>query len=200
VKLHKKILQAIEQQLALSSKGEGGLWAPLPTPVGIGLWDKPGWHALGTGMKGVAYYSVNAIAVKGSDVYLGGTFDSAGDIPATNIANWINGSGWSALGPGIGDNGAVNAIAVSGSDVYAGGDFQDNDTGAPNHVAKWNNGSGWSALGQGTDGTVNAIAVSGTDVYVGGSFNHTGGENAHGIAKYSIASVNLYFPFVLRSH
>jgi len=172
----------------------------VPNTYGIASWDNPFWYALGTGMTGVAGYSVNAIAVSGSDIYAGGTFDSAGGVAAINIAKWNNGSGWSALDPGIGDTGAVNAIAVSGSNVYAGGDFQDNDNGAPNHIAKWNNGSGWSALGQGTDGTVYAIAVSGMDIYVGGSFNHAGGkDNTHAIAKYSIASFNYYLPLLIRS-
>jgi trimeric autotransporter adhesin len=168
--------------------------------LGIAFWDKPGWHALGTGVSGIAGYSINAIAVSGSDVYAGGTFDSAGGVPAINIAKWNNGSGWSALAPGIGDNGTVNAIAVSGSDVYAGGNFRDRDNGAPNHIARWNSGSGWSALGQGTDGNVYAIAVTGTDVYVGGSFSSAGGVvHTNGIAKYSAASVKVYLPLVLRA-
>jgi hypothetical protein len=167
--------------------------------VGIASWDKPGWYALGTGMSGIAGYSVNAIAVSGSDVYAGGMFDSAGGVPAANIARWNSGSGWSALGSGIGDNGAVRAIAVSGSGVYVGGDFHDRENGAPNYIAKWNSGSGWSALGQGTDGKVYAIAVSGTNIYVGGSFTHAGGKDAHGIANYSIASFYVYLPSVLRS-
>jgi hypothetical protein len=167
--------------------------------AGIAAWHEPGWEALGTGVDGIAGYSVNTIAVNGNDVYIGGMFDSAGGVPVTNTAKWNNASGWSALAPGIGDNGAVNAIAVSGNDVYAGGDFKDNDNGAPNHIAKWNSGSGWSALGQGTDGKVYAIAISGTDLYVGGTFTHAGGKAAHGIARYSLASYKVYLPVVLHT-
>jgi hypothetical protein len=167
---------------------------------GIARWNSPFWSALGTGMGGASGYSVNAIAVSGDYVYVGGVFDSAGGVPVTNIAKWNSLSGWSALAPEISDNGEVYAIAVSGRNVYMGGAFQDNDTGAPNHVAKWSSGSGWSGLGQGTDGTVYALAVSGMDVYVGGSFNTAGGQPMHGIAKYSDPSFYLYLPLVIRSN
>ncbi len=167
---------------------------------GIARWNDPTWSRIRQRDGGASGYSVNAIAVSGSDVVVGGIFDSAGGVPVTNIAKWNSGSGWSALAPEISDNGEVYAIAVSGRNVYMGGAFQDNDTGAPNHIAKWSNGSGWSALGQGTDGKVYAIAVSGTDVYVGGSFNTAGGQPMHGIAKYSDPSFYLYLPLSIRSH
>jgi len=166
--------------------------------AGIASWHEPFWYALGTGVSAIGGYSVNAIAVSGSDVYVGGVFDGAGGVPVINIAKWHDGSGWSALGTGTGDNGAIYALAVSGSDVYAGGAFQDNDNGAPNHIARWNSASGWSALGQGTDGKVYAIAVSGSDVYVGGSFAHAGGKDASNIARYHNPSFYVYLPLVLR--
>jgi len=50
----------------------------------------------------------------------GGSFTTAGGVPANYIAKW-NGSTWSALGSGM--NRAVDALAVSGSDLYAGGSF-----------------------------------------------------------------------------
>ena len=56
----------------------------------------------------------------GSDLYVGGSFPTAGGSAATNIAKW-DGSSWSALGSGM--NQSVSALAVSGSDLYAGGDF-----------------------------------------------------------------------------
>ena len=65
---------------------------------------------------------VYAIAVSGTgDVYVGGSFTTAGGATANYIAKW-NRDGWSALGVGMNNN--VVAIAVSGNgDVYAGGAF-----------------------------------------------------------------------------
>jgi len=69
---------------------------------------------------------VHALAVSGTDLYVGGSFIQAGSSDANfNIAKW-NGSSWSPLGSGMagGDNSPwVLALAVSGSDLYAGGGF-----------------------------------------------------------------------------
>ena len=69
----------------------------------------------GSGTNGV----VDAIAVSGNDLYVGGAFTQAGGITANNVAVWdaIPGT-WSALGSSTanGTSGTVNAMAVSGSD------------------------------------------------------------------------------------
>ena len=138
------------------------------------------WMALGTG----ANDSVSAIAVSGSDVYVGGSFTSAGGVTANHIAKW-DGSAWSALGTGT--SGFVETIVVSGSDVYVGGSFTSAGGVAANHIAKWD-GSAWSALGNGlgtaTNTSVSAIAVSGSDVYVGGTFTSASGVAANCIARW----------------
>jgi hypothetical protein len=108
-----------------------------------------------------------------------GEFTRAGGIAATNIAKW-NGSGWSALGSGIG--GSVFALAVSGSDLYAGGIFTTAGGIAAPNIATWN-GSGWSALGSGMDGEVLALAVSGSDLYAGGDFTAAGGKVSANVAR-----------------
>jgi len=131
---------------------------------------------------------VYAIAISGSDVYVGGRFDTAGGVPANGIAKW-DGSSWSALGSGV--DVEVSAIAISGSDVYVGGLFF-NAGGVPaNNIAKWD-GSSWSALGSGvsTNGIphVYAIGISGSDVYAGGEFTTAGGVPANGIAKWDGSS------------
>src|SRR5207247_3919443 len=85
-------------------------------------WNGNNWTALGSGMGGGSPNGtyVSAVAVSGSDVYVGGYFTTAGGSAANNIAKW-NGSSWTALGAGL--NGSVWALAVSGSDLYAGGLF-----------------------------------------------------------------------------
>ena len=96
------------------------------------------WSTLGTGMDII----VNALAVSGTDLYVGGWFTTCGGTSACNcIAKW-NWSSWSKLGTGM--SGTVNALAVSGTDLYAGGWFTTcGGTSGCNYVAKWN-GSSWS--------------------------------------------------------
>jgi hypothetical protein len=129
------------------------------------------WLPLGPGLDD----TVRAIAVSGTDVYVGGGFTNAGGIEeADYIARW-DGSSWHALGSGL--TGSVEAIAVSGSNVYVGGRFV---TAGGNancvKIARWD-GSTWHAVGGGLSktNTVYAIAVSGSDVYIGGDFANAGG-------------------------
>lgn len=122
---------------------------------------------------------VNAVAVSGSNVYVGGSFTRAGSVNATNIAKW-NGSNWSALGGGV--NNQVYVIAVRGTDVYAGGKFTAAGGIDVNFIAKWD-GSSWSALGSGwnngVSGYVYALATRAegpVEVYVGGNFSDVSGD------------------------
>ena len=141
------------------------------------------WSALGSDGSGAGALNgwVNAMAVSGIDVYVGGYITDVGGIPGANfIAKW-DGSVWSAVGAPYDIYGQVNAIAVSGTDVYISGDFT-NVAGIDeaDYVAKWD-GSAWSALGSNGSGDgalnseVQALAIDGTNLYVGGWFTDAGG-------------------------
>ncbi len=124
---------------------------------------------------------VYAIAVMGTDIYVGGNFISAGVSGASYIAKW-NGSSWSPLGSGV-DN-TVLAMAVIGTDLYVGGWFYNAGTSPANHIAKWD-GHNWTALGLGmNEWYVNSLAVIGTDLYAGGNFEQAGGISANRVAKW----------------
>jgi trimeric autotransporter adhesin len=132
--------------------------------------------------------TVNAIAVSGNNVYVGGYFTKAGTVNATNIARW-DGSSWAALGDGVNDE--VYAIAVYGTNVYVGGDFSQAGSVSVNYIARWN-GSNWASLGSGpyngAFGPVYAIATSGIPgetVFVGGWFGGAGGISANFIARWN---------------
>ncbi|MCH8477132.1 MAG: hypothetical protein LAT56_04215 [Wenzhouxiangella sp.] len=138
------------------------------------------FSALGSGGGNGVNSTVLALAVSGSDLYVGGNFTQANagaPISANRIARW-DGTSWSVLGSGGGNGigGTVRALAMSGSDLYVGGQFTQVNIGAgitANYIARWD-GSTWSSLGSGggngVSGTVFALAVSGTDLYVGGQF------------------------------
>jgi hypothetical protein len=153
----------------------------------IAKWNGSSWSALGSGIGNVPgeFPWLYALAVSGSDLYVGGVFATAGGSPANTLAKW-NGSSWSAVGSGL-SGGDVIALAVSGADLYAGGSFTTAGGSAANGLAKWN-GSSWSALGSGINGGVSALSVSGGYLFGGGSFTMAGGKPATNIAKWDGSS------------
>jgi hypothetical protein len=94
----------------------------------IAKWDGTTWSALGSGASNGVNDFVDAIAVSGSDVYVGGRFTTAGGTANRHVAKW-NGMSWSGFNGGVhqtlgGTNyGWVYAAAVRDGDVYFGGDF-----------------------------------------------------------------------------
>jgi len=129
---------------------------------------------------------VHCIATNGSDVWVGGLFNQAGDVFSKAIVKW-DGSSWSALGNGM--NAYVYDIASNSSWVYAGGSFTIAGWTNANRIARWN-GSDWYSLGSGV-GTgypyahaSHAIAMNGSTVYVGGFFQTAGGNPANNIASW----------------
>ncbi len=128
---------------------------------------------------------IRAIAVSGTDVYVGGDFTTVGALSASRIAKW-DGSQWFALGGGV-SGGSVYGIAINGTDVYASGRFTSAGGNSAPYIAKWN-GSSWSALGTGLNNFAYQVAVSGTDVYVCGLFTQAGGSSANRIAKWNGSS------------
>jgi len=133
--------------------------------------------------------SVNALAVSGTTVYIGGYFTAiAGATPTARVprdnAAAVNATTGGATGWDPNPNNAVNAIAVSGSTVYLGGYFglitgpagtiEEIDSGAAAVNATTGLGTGWSD----SLGTVNAIAASGSTVYAGGASFATAASTA----------------------
>ncbi len=168
-----------------------------PTIDYIAMWDGTAWSALErNGSDGALNSSVLALAVSGTDLYVGGDFSqvyNSGVLVsgAVYIAKW-NGSAWSALGSNGAGGGSlsnpVTELAVSGTDVYAGGNFTNVNNGgtvlnAADNVAKWD-GTNWSALGSNGagNGSLNAyswtLLVNGSDVYVGGTFTNVNNGGA----------------------
>lgn len=131
------------------------------------------WHQMGAGVNG----DVNAIAVHGSDVFVAGSFDTAGGIVAWNVAKW-NGTSWSAAGC---LNGTVKDLIVYKGDLYACGQFVLCPSSAGVNFAKWN-GSSWLPL-SGVTGMVNTMQVIDTTLFLGGNFTHSSG--AKNIVKWT---------------
>ena len=151
----------------------------------IAEWNGSSWSALGPGISypltGLGYGPfVDALAVAGTNLFVGGTFGTAGGVPASNIAQW-NGSSWSALGWGIFPIDArVFALAVSGTNLFAGGNFN----GVGNSIAQWN-GNSWNTLGSGINGQVLALAVAGNTLFAAGQFTTAGGVAVNDVAEWN---------------
>ncbi len=148
----------------------------------IALWNGRGWTALGTGLSepmSGSSVSVNAIAVDGTNVYVGGNFKRAGGVLVNGIARW-DGQSWHALGNGVsgGTTPAVNAITVHGGSVYVGGSFATAGGVKANAVARWD-GANWSSIANNTilSGALDAIHVHNGELFIGGSLIVLDGPN-----------------------
>lgn len=133
----------------------------------IARWNGTTWVSFGTGVgDSPSGPSVYALTISGTDLYVGGLFNTAGGNPATNVAKW-NGTTWTSIGPGR--DGTVLALAVLGNDLYAGGRYSSSGTPYANFLAKWD-GNAWLPLDTGVDNEVHSLSVSGGDLYAGGYF------------------------------
>jgi hypothetical protein len=174
----------------------------------IAKWDMAGstWSPLGNATQNGTNTIVDVLAVNGTDVYAGGSFDTVSSstqnaISAKGVAKWDSGAQvWVPLGTGTqnGVSHSVDSLAVSGTSLYVGGIFYEvysatQSSFAANDIACWDMVAGtWSALGEGLQlgtGWVEALAVSGSDLHAGGTFREIGGIlNASGIGKCNITA------------
>lgn len=173
--------------------------APLVVVVGSAQAISGSWEAIG-GISGGSN-NIEAIAVSGNSVYVGGDFTTAtnGGTPITvnGIAKWDAATRqWSALGSGIttkGPSDTVKAIVVDASgNVWAGGLFSGmNGVTNTSNLAKWN-GSQWvgfPASNKVPSAGVYDLALDGSTLFVAGVFNLTTNVGQYA-AAYDIGSGN----------
>jgi len=168
----------------------------------IARYSNGAWSALAN--NGLSNF-VRALAISGSDLYVGGLFTQTADGAVTNlnhIAKFDTSSNaWSAFANN-GISGDAYALAVSGNILYVGGQFGGTFDGmvtSLNCIAKYNTTTNtWSALtNNGLDNAVVALVASGSDLYVGGSFTQTADgtvTNLNYIAKYN-TTTNVWSAF-----
>jgi hypothetical protein len=135
---------------------------------------------------------VNALAVNGTTVYLGGSFAHIGTAAQAGLAA-VGANGTLLTGANPAANGPVAALTVASGTLYVGGSFTTVGTSGRLNLAAVNSGgmvTTWNpGVTGGTSPTVSAIAVSadGSTAYVGGTFT-TVGTNAS--ARKNLASIN----------
>ncbi len=155
---HRSLASILRSDGTLRTKGEPGSFDPAGYRMVLGRHGAPRFvrtaaAAAGDtswddrfGLPGVQDGQVNAIAVAGSDVYVGGTFTFAGDAPHSYVAEW-DGQAWQNLSGGVsgapsGETPEVDALALNGTTLYVGGIFTTAHNGSTavtvHDVAAWN--------------------------------------------------------------
>ncbi|HRI46849.1 MAG TPA: T9SS type A sorting domain-containing protein, partial [Ignavibacteriaceae bacterium] len=129
--------------------------------------------------------TVEAIAISGSDIYVGGSFSTVGGQNRNRIAKLNNTDGSPEANWNPNASLSVNAIAINGSDIYIGGSFSAVGGQSRNRLAKLNNTDGTADANwnPNASATVRAIAISVSDIYVGGEFVTVGGQSRNYLAK-----------------
>jgi trimeric autotransporter adhesin len=161
----------------------------------VAAWD-PGsqtWSALGSGLGGVEYPSVSALATLDGRLYVAGEFTTAGGVIVEHVACWDPVTGdWSALGSGVIGTYSppyVHAMAAGHDRLYVGGTFTTAGGADANYIACWDPSTqAWSPLGAGMNGDVVALAVLDGKVYAAGAFTTAGNINAYRVACWNPAT------------
>ena len=137
----------------------------LPSRSGVSRWNGSEWLPLGPSANG----RVSSLAVLDKQLFVGGSFDSIGGVPAACVARW-DGSRWSAMGGGVGLSwGPANvfALSVHSGQLFAGGSFNSADGSPVGNVAIWG-GTAWQPAGSGLLNGVSTFATQRDTLFAGG--------------------------------
>jgi hypothetical protein len=118
------------------------------------------WSPLGSGLSGGAGMAFSTVIDSSGNLYVGGSFNTAGGVLVNNIAKWnVTAQTWEAIisGGNRGANDSVNALLFdSFGNLYAGGTFTSIGGNAFKYIARWD-GSTWSDLGYPGSNNISSI-------------------------------------------
>lgn len=136
------------------------------------------YHDVGDG-------NIYTAAVFKNELYVGGWFDSVGNVSANHVAKW-DGKNWMPVGTGT-DRPEIWAMEVYNNELYIGGGFKMAGGNAVNNLAKWD-GKVWSDVGGGIEqmyASVRVMEVYKNELYIGGKFEYAGGKPMDYITKWN---------------
>jgi len=150
----------------------------------LASYDGTNWSEVGGGVDWTqaCCADVRALHVWNDKLYVGGTFDKAGNLDSTNsIACW-NDTSWSRLGTGLLQpapvpQAYVYAIEDFNDEIYVGGIINQSGAIPVNGICRWMNGA-WYDVGGGLDGVlpkVNCLLNKDGYLFIGGLFSSAGG-------------------------
>ncbi len=162
----------------------------------IARWDGNNWSVLGDGITGLFPNSIIVWTLatdNRGNLFVGGMFDLAGDVPVNSIAKW-NGENWSDVGGGVQSTNAktdvtVRSLVADGGILYVGGTFDITGEISAGGIARWNglewenmNGGVWR---EGSHGDIYNLAIDRDGyIFATGSFFLAGGVCAYGLAVW----------------
>jgi hypothetical protein len=165
--------------------GFSGIWPVAAS--GVVRWDGKRWEALFSGdYEGLAggIPAALALAEHRGEVYLGGSFFTAGEVFSPGVARW-DGKQMHDVGGGfLGEPfRVVRALASSGQELFVGGTFGSIGGLAVTNIAAWD-GTKWRALGSGLLGSPRTLAWWRDALYAGGTFPLPGSQMSHNFARW----------------
>lgn len=171
---------------------------------GIARFNGASWDPLGSGLQGGSMPTGRTLEVAdlglGPRLFVGGHFEVAGGMAATNAAQF-DGTAWSAASPTSTTrlNGFAHDVCAlvsfnegSREMLFAGGSFTSAGLARAPGVARWN-GTSWSSVGNGVtsvdlDQNVKAMTVkadgAGNSLFVGGRFDRAGNVSCSNLAQW----------------
>ncbi|MFU8813447.1 MAG: T9SS type A sorting domain-containing protein [Balneolaceae bacterium] len=133
------------------------------------------WRPAGNGVSsssGTAVVS-DVVSITNTRLYVGGTFDGAGEISASNFAFYdLQDESWKAVSGG--PDGPVNSMVLYGDNIFVGGTFATAGlANQANNIVRyqWERNE-WLNLATGTDGEVHTLTPFADYLYMGGAFQN----------------------------
>lgn len=172
---------AVKATNALYAGGAFGNSGPDPMPC-LARWNGKAWEAVSGANTVVQFTSVEALQVKGGDLFVGGDFDAARGGFGNHVLKY-DGTNWATLVGGV--DGNVLALATNSAGLFVGGAFQQAGGAVARGFAFWSEGGELLKLGSGLNGYVNAVFVANDqEIYVAGEFTKAGASNVSRIARW----------------
>jgi trimeric autotransporter adhesin len=159
----------------------------------IARWTGTSWAVVGGGLQPHVNESTIAMTARNHELFVGGSFVTAGNVLGTRcLAKW-NGAQWSSLNAQLALGERVQCLKFhddgSGEALFIGGWFNGIGTSAATHLARWD-GQSFSAVsgpivteaGNGPD--IRELEEFKGDLFVGGRFSAVGPTVARSLARW----------------